>query len=94
MAINTKTSAQTIGKAGADASCKCATSALIDYNTQFGTVTIPFGYFREMLDRVLPDKYIQCEEKLNTLRRMMKRQEEKDLSFLDLEDIRMVIGDE
>ena len=94
MAINKKTPEQTVRGVNSGDSCNCAISALIDYNTQFGTVTIPFGYFREMLDRVLPDKYIQCEEKLNTLRRMMKRQEEKDLSFLDLEDIRMVIGDD
>ena len=92
MAINTKTSAQTIGKAGADASCKCASSALIDYNTQQGTVTMPFGYFKEMHDRVLPDRYIQCEEKLNTLKRLLKLKEED--KYIDIESVRMVIGDD
>lgn len=92
MAINKKTPEQTVRGVDSGDSCKCATSALIDYNTQQGTVTMPFGYFKEMHDRVLPDRYIQCEEKLNTLKRLLKLKEED--KYIDIESVRMVIGDD
>lgn len=92
MAINKKTPEQTVRGVNSGESCKCATSALIDYNTQQGTVTMPFVYFKEMHDRVLPDRYIQCEEKLNTLRRLLKLKEED--KYIDIESVRMVIGDD
>lgn len=94
MAINKKTPEQTVEGVNSGASCKCATSALIDYNTQQGTVTMPFGYFREMHDRIMPEKYIRAEEQVRMIRQMIKRQESKEMSFVDIEDLRMVIGDE
>ena len=94
MAINKKTPEQTVRGVNSGDSCKCATSALIDYNTQFGTVTIPFGYFKDLHDRILPDKYIRAEEQIKMIRQMIKRQESKDMSFVDIEDLRMVIDDE
>lgn len=92
MAINKKTPEQTVRGVNSGESCMCATSALIDYNTQQGTVTMPFGYFKEMHDRVLPDRYIQCEEKLNILRRLLKLKEED--KYIDIESVRMVIGND
>lgn len=94
MAIQKKTPEQTVRGVNSGASCSCATSALIDYNTQFGTVTIPFGYFKDLHDRILPDKYIRAEEQIKMIRQMIKRQESKDMSFVDIEDLRMVIDDE
>lgn len=94
MAINKKTPAQTFEGVNTGGSYKCATSALIDYNTQFGTVTMPFGYFKDLHDRILPDKYIRAEEQIKMIRQMIKRQESKEMSFVDIEDLRMVIGDE
>lgn len=95
MAINKKTPAQTFEGVNTGGSYKCATSApLIDYNTQFGTVTIPFGYFKDLHDRILPDKYVRAEEQIRMIRQMIKRAESKEMSFVDIDDLRMVIDDE
>lgn len=94
MAINKKTPEQTVRGVNSGDPCKCASSALIDYNTQFGTVTMPFGYFREMHDRILPDKHVRAEEQIRIIRQMIKRAENKEMSFVDIEDLRMVIDDE
>ena len=73
---------------------KCTGSALINYNTDDNTVTIPYSHYVELLRRTNPENAVRHEEQINILRKLIKRQESKEMSFVDIEDLRMVIDDE
>lgn len=76
---------------------KCTGSALINYNTDDATVTIPYGYFKEIHDRIIPDRYIRAELKVEIIRKMINQELEErpdEPHYMDFDQIRMVIDDE
>lgn len=94
--INRKTPAQTIEGVNTGDLCKCATRALIDYNTDDGTVTIPWSFYRELIGRASPERAVRDDLKIKLIRKMIakKQAENPDSHYINIDDIRMVIDDE
>lgn len=94
--INRKTPVQTVESANTGDSYNCATRALIDYNTDYGTVTIPWGFFRELMGRVSPERSVRNDLKIELIRKLINKELVKDPEshYIKIDEIRMVIEDE